>query len=248
MNSSKKEIWTTIIASVVTIATVIATGYYTTKENTREIIINSPQLDDIDFEHYLGLKVGKIYEYSNEEIIDTIGDGKTKYNLKNIKITVKDVKNLNGNKLFILDNDILAPDVKSTKNGILLCSNIVYFLNTEQLSFIEKIVKNKAIDSENFSFTKSFTLPFYNKQKMGDFLPTLIRDDNMYIDFVQREGSYFYYDGNKMIEREQYRIFTETNNAFSYVEFVPYVGFVKTNYKHDGSKIELVSKLENSKN
>lgn len=248
-NSNNKEIRITIISSCVVILTNIMYFYFSQTKEVKEVLIHTPNLEKVDFKQYLGLEKNKTYRFQVDEIIDTIGNGRTKHKNYEINVKVIDYQKHNKYHLYILDNDILHPTKEKKTNGILLCSNIVYFLDNVQLNELKEVLskKNKESSYEKINYSTMYVLPFFDKQRIGEFGISIRRNDNRYIEYIQKEASTFYYDGEKMIERTKYRIYFETAPDFSYIEFIPYIGFIGTNYRHNGSIVEYTSSLLDTK-
>ncbi len=243
---SKKEIWITIISGVIILITTIVVGYLNMQKEEKQVFIYSPELDSVNFKDYFGLKKGKIFKYSIQNI--EIINGLLKKDKKNINVRVIDEFTFNNNTLFILDNDFFNLQDKSTKTGVLFVGNLVYFISNNELDKLIKVFKG--IDSfKKIQFDgleAEFILPFFNGQKISNDLFSLLRKDNRYIYVVQKEGSSLCFDGDKMIERPRYKLFSSTLPDSQLIEFIPYVGIVKINYHHNGSKNEQIVVLEDN--
>jgi len=234
---SKKEIIVTIFSSAIIALLTIVMGILNIQKEVKQVFINSPDLDNVNFIDYFGLKNGKIFNYDVYEK-EATNDKKEGYVEKHTKITIKvmDEIKINNGSLFILDNDIFNPSSQKEKQGILIVSNHVYQVIPEQIMEYISATKNKSI--VEYPAEKLFDLPFYNGKQFSDDMTQFFRGDNKYIYYVQKEGSSNYYDGQKMIELPRYKVYYISGPDTEYYEFIPYVGISRINYHHNGTEIE----------
>lgn len=240
--SDKKEILVTIITSLLVIITIIVMGIITMQKEVQQVIINTPELEKVDFVQYFGLKKNKTFHFTKRTLE---GNSTKESNEQKIQVKIVDeIKTENG-VLFILNNDLLNPSLNESNSGILIVSNLVFFLDELETENIKKYVTGKKVDFDKNSSTylEKFILPFFHGQKFGGDIFDYVRKDNKYSYYVQKEGSSNFFDGEKVIERQRYRLYFVTLPDTSYIEFIPYVGIVSLNFHHNGSKNEEIVEL-----
>ncbi len=217
-------------------------GIISKEKEIKQVFINSPALDNVNFIEYFGLKKDKVYNYSVTETSYS-DETQTKYIKDEFKVRIKvvDEYKINKGALYILDNDILNPTRTKSTQGILIVSNLVYFIDTVDVKAINRSKKNSDFMPDFGDETKpNFILPFFDGQKIeNNGINQFFRSDNLYQCYVQKEGSSNYFDGEKMIELPRYRLFYLTLPDTEYIEFIPYIGIHEINYHHNGTKIEL---------
>lgn len=250
-DESKKEIIVTIISSIVVVTITIIMGIINKQKEVKQVFINSPVLDNVNFVDYFGLKKNKVFHYIINETSYSEKDNK-KYVKEEIRVKIKVIDEILINKgaLFVLDNNIMNPQKSGVKSGVLIVSNLVFFIADDYVESYIKLVKGNKEQDEiiNYDNNEMFNLPFFEGQKFGGDLLQYLRKDNLYQYYVQKEGSSNYFDGQKMIELPRYRLYYLTLPDTEYIEFIPYVGIVEINYHHNGTVIEKIIHLENVDN
>ena len=213
-------------------------GIINMKKEVKEIFMTSPNLDNVNFIEYFGLKKGKVFKYDiyEKEYSDKNAEG---FIEKNNRISIKVINEfpINNGALFVLDNNLFDPSLEKEKQGILIVSNLVYHIANDKIENFIRVAQNEQVS--NFfgeeSTEEIFNLPFFNRKKYSDDITQFFRKDNHYQHYVQREGSYNHFDGEKMIELPKYRIYYISGPDTEYIEFIPYVGVSQINYLHKGT-------------
>ncbi|GAE65408.1 hypothetical protein H3Z85_04435 [Chryseobacterium indologenes] len=252
-NSNQKwyqipEVIITLISTVCIMLTTIFTPIFTNEKDIREVFINTPNLDKINFLDYFGIKKNKIFTY---EIIEkSIDDGAEYDSLYVVDVRVINIQTKDNISLVEFDNDILFPRKQKQKFYLLFISNMVYGIPQEQQIRVTEMFSkgNYKLRDSDFNVFPDYNLPFFHKQIFSSTIPHSLRGDKLYINHVQFEGTTNYFDGKKMTERMIYRIYNQTLSDQVYSEFIPYIGFTKHSYHHNGPRIEYNIELKNTEN
>lgn len=232
------EVIVTIITSICVLLGSVLTVLISNQKDIREIIVDTPNLDKINFVEYFGLEENKRFTY--EVNYKSIENGKEFDSIYTTQVKVLNINTKDNITLIEFDNDIFFPQLHNDKFYLLFISNQVYSIPKEESKRIVSLFKNKSFDikDSDYDILPDYNLPFFNNQIFSSTIPHSLRGDKMFINHVQYEGASNYFDGKKMMERHIYRIFNQTLSDESYSEFIPYYGFTKHIYHHKGSRIE----------
>jgi len=245
-DGNKKEIIVTIVSSFLVATITIFMGIIGLKKEIKETIVYVPQLENVNFPDYFGLKKGKVFNYHIYEK-EAIPEKGPEYSEKNytIKVSVYDEIKQGNVSLFLLDNNIIYPTKEKQDHGILLVGNQVYLLDGKNLTEYKRILLG---DTSNFKDVPdlkiSYILPFFDKQRVTDDTKQLMRKDNLYQDFVNKESMVVHLNGDSINQKPQYKIASLTLGSDELRTFIPGKGFTEISYHHNGSVSEYSAYLE----
>lgn len=236
----------TIISAICLMLTTVLVAVLTNERDVREVFVSTPDLDAINFIEYLGFQKNKVLKYKILE--RSTQDGKESEKIYIAEVKVLEIKNKKEIFLIELDNNLLFPLQEKEKQYLLIVSNLMYIISKDEESRVKEIFDkgNYILTDEDSQKQPDFILPFFDKQILPSPIPLYLRDDRMYLNHVEFEGSSNYFDGKKTLVRKIYRIYSQSLGDKSFSEFIPYLGFTHHSYYHEGSRLNYDIELLNT--
>ncbi len=249
MSSSKAEITTTIICSILVAATaVIAAKIARTPVVVHRNIVGT-QFENVSSSDYFPLTVGNYWVYRRNAHYTVVG-GEVERNSSTIKhevteeylyphaefyvITVSDTRQDSGDSNPA--DSVLACNSGTTHFGYLVLSNKVYIVYEDIQSVTDAVVSGHGINASLVSIPHMILeFPLFVGLRYGAVPSILANSEYAYCWNVQDCTVYHEVMDGNIIERPLYTIAFNTGPGCIMREFMPYRGITRYVYDHHGS-------------